>query len=101
MAVSYKAQYPFDCLREDGNREKPESLWAPVSAGCGSPVVPPVIGAWGLGAGKLRGSIQRDGGGEDTPVAAVCIGRVKEYCPYKDWSTQMPPSLVVFPQINH
>lgn len=31
-------------------------------------------------------------------MAAVCIGGVKEYCPYKDWSTQMAPSSVVFPQ---
>jgi hypothetical protein len=25
-------------------------------------------------------------------VAAICVGGVKEYCPYKDWFTQMLPS---------
>lgn len=30
-------------------------------------------------------------------MATVCIGRVKEYCPYKDWSTQMPPKFCCFP----
>lgn len=54
VAVSYKAQYPFDCLREDGNRQKPKSLWASVSAGCSSPAVLSTVGTWGLGAGKLK-----------------------------------------------
>lgn len=30
-------------------------------------------------------------------MAAVCTGRVKEYCPYKDWSTQTAPKFCCFP----
>ena len=69
---------------------------APVSAGS-SPAVLSTVGAWGLGTSKLKASIwrARNRGGSPS-VASVCLGRVKEYCPFKDWSTQMAPSSVVF-----
>lgn len=89
MAVSYKVQYPFDCLGEDWVQRETREPPGTGLSGASHDIVH--LSWW-----DFSDSNRADRGDTQVrnllPVAEICIGGVEEYCPYKDWSTQMPPS---------